>query len=139
MKKLLFAALLCVCYSSYGQKKAVPKKQTTAQTKTTIPSNVMKEFGYYANYTFQSGQGSFPAMIYTHFSRKGLDLGQIGIVMENMNTQPVLFNEVIKAIWMNSSKDKNYLYMQFKSFGVSATTANYLAEYCITNFTVTKE
>lgn len=74
-KLILITSLFCLNYSSYSQKKAVPPKQTTTQTKTTIPPNVMKEFGYYANYTFQSGKGSFPAMIYTHFSRKGLDLG----------------------------------------------------------------
>lgn len=126
-KTILIAVMLLFASISNAQ-------NTRSVNKSTIPQSVVKDFARNANYVFQYGNTSFAPMVMIHFQKLGYDMGQVGVIMENLEYDPQNFDEVLKALWNNSSHDKDYMYMQFKSFGVSATTANYLAEYCREKF-----
>jgi hypothetical protein len=99
-----------------------------------IPIDVRKEFAKYANYTFVKQKTSFTSLIITHYARLGVNIADTYVLMESLAQRPKDFDEVLKAIWNQSSHDKEYLLMQFLSFGASAKTANILTEYTLEKF-----
>lgn len=99
-----------------------------------IPIDVRKEFAKYANYTFVKQKTSFTSLIITHYARLGVNIADTYVLMESLAQRPKDFDEVLKAIWNQSSQDKEYLLMQFLSFGASAKTANILTEYTLEKF-----
>lgn len=110
------------------------QKIAAKEVPPSVPMAARKEFTAYANYTFEYGNSSFTPMIIQHFSRLGYDIGTTSEYMETLYQHPKEFDEVLKAIWNQSSHDSQFLFAQFKSFGVSSSTANYLTKYAIYKF-----
>ena len=139
MKRVILAIpIIALTFCSYAQTSKYALSNTTVKKQTpTITLAMRREFAIYANNTFQNRNVSFGIMVTQHFARLGYDFASTSEFMESLDKYPKAFDEVLKTLWDQSS-NKEILFMQFKSLGISASTANQLVRYSIYKFSTTE-
>ena len=135
-KTFLAIPFIALTFCTHAQTTKTTLQNTAVKKQApTISLAMRKEFAIYANYTFQDPNVSFGPMVRLHFERLGYDFATISEFMESLDRHPKAFDEVLKMIYKQSS-NKEILFMQFKSLGISASTANQLVRYSTYKFSV---
>lgn len=118
MKKILLLIVVTIC--AFGE--------IDAQTK--IPKNINDEFGYNIIMSYRQGQ-NVAVLINQGLREKGYGFMDIGEAVESMIYNTKNRDAILEVFHDYLGSDREYLYMNLVSLGISATSSKYLADYIV--------
>ena len=119
MKKILFTTLIILFVCIKGN----------AQTK--MPKNISDDFAYSIIYSYKNRYENTGIFIMQNLRRKGYDPMDIDVLVESIVDNIKNRNIILEIFHDYFGKDKEYLYANLVSLGISATNSKYLTDYII--------
>lgn len=100
-----------------------------AQTK--MPKNVNDEFAYSVIENYKYGNGNTRLFIMQKLREKRYSPMDIDVLVESIWTNTKNRNIILEVFHNYFGKEREYLYANLKSLGISATSSKYLTDYII--------
>ena len=96
-----------------------------------LPIAVRNDFSIAAYQNFNYGKGSFRSIIVRGLSSEGYGLSDIAVMMETLDKKPSNLYKVLSILHHALGNDKEFLFANLNSLGMSASNANYLSWYIL--------
>lgn len=102
-----------------------------ANSQSDIPKKISDEFAYSVNYNYKYGNGNTRLYILEMLRRKGYKPMDADVLVESIADNSKNRNLILEVFHNLSGGDKEFLYANLYSLGISATSSKYLAEFII--------
>lgn len=138
MKWLILLFVLMSSLKSYSQVKFISSAKSDKKTeyKSSEVKDALTEFAKYANFEFRFGNGNFKAIMLYSIPKP---TSEIYVMMETLIENPENNIIVLKTLWNACHQDKEQLFANLISIGLSAKNSQLLIDYISNDVTLPKK
>ena len=107
-------------------------------SQSDIPKDISNEFGYAFIDNYKYGNGNTRVFVMNNLQRKGYNQIDIDVIVESIISNKKN-REIVLQVFADFFSNREYLYANLRSLGISAASSKYLTDYILNKKNVIKE